>query len=77
MRRHEEREFDEYVGPRLDRWRSSAYLMCRDWYLADDITSDAVLRLYRHWSKVVRAENRDAYVQKILTRCWLSERRLR
>jgi RNA polymerase sigma-70 factor (sigma-E family) len=68
-------KFHEYVALRLDRWRRSAYLLCGDWHLADDLVSEAVLRLHRHWKKVIRADNVDAYAQKILTRCWLNERR--
>jgi hypothetical protein len=49
--------------------------MCDDWHLADDLVSEAVMRLCRHWSRVRRADNPDAYAQKILARCWLTERR--
>jgi RNA polymerase sigma-70 factor (sigma-E family) len=72
--RKTEAEFHAYVADRLDRWRRSAYLLCHDWHLADDIVSEAVIRLYRHWSRVSRADNPDAYAQRILTRCWLTER---
>jgi hypothetical protein len=34
-----------------------------------------LIRLYRHYPRVRRADNPDAYAQKILTRCWLTERR--
>jgi RNA polymerase sigma-70 factor (sigma-E family) len=68
-------DFHAFVAERLDRWRRSAYLMCDDWHLADDLVSDAVMLLCRHWSRVSRADNPDAYAQKILARCWLTERR--
>lgn len=71
----DEAEFHAYVGARLDRWRRSAYLLCHDWHLADDLVSITVTKLYRHWSKARQADNRDAYVQKILTRSWLTESR--
>jgi len=71
----EEADFHNYVNARMDRWRRSAFLLCQDWHLADDLVSVTVTRLYRNWSKVRRADNRDAYAQKVLTRCWLSERR--
>jgi RNA polymerase sigma-70 factor (sigma-E family) len=68
-------DFHLFAAERLDRWRRSAYLMCDDWHLADDLVSEAVMRLCRHWSRVRRADNPDAYAQKILARCWLTERR--
>jgi RNA polymerase sigma-70 factor (sigma-E family) len=71
----DEAEFHRYVSARLDRWRRSAYLLCRDWHLADDLVSITVTKLFRNWSKVSRADNPDAYAQKILTRSWLTERR--
>ncbi|GAA0921706.1 SigE family RNA polymerase sigma factor [Virgisporangium aurantiacum] len=67
-------EFHAFVAERLDRWRRSAYLLCGDWHLADDLVSQALVKLHRNWSKVRGADNVDAYAQKVLTRCWLTER---
>lgn len=71
----DESEFHTYVHARLGQWRRSAYLLCRDWHLADDLVSVTITRLYRHWAKVRIADNRDAYAHKVLTRCWLTESR--
>jgi RNA polymerase sigma-70 factor (sigma-E family) len=68
-------DFLAFVADRLDRWRRGAYLLCHDWHLADDLVSEALIKLFRHWPKVRVAANPDAYAQKILTRCWLTERR--
>jgi RNA polymerase sigma-70 factor (sigma-E family) len=68
-------EFYDFVAPRMDRWRRSAYLMCQDWHTADDLVSIAIAKIYRHWREVRQADNPDAYAQRILTRAWLSERR--
>ncbi|MCM0674628.1 SigE family RNA polymerase sigma factor [Micromonospora phytophila] len=75
MRRAEEDDFHAFVAERMGRWRRSAYLLCQDWHTADDVVSVAVAKLYRSWRRVSRAENRDAYAQRVLTRCWLDERR--
>jgi RNA polymerase sigma-70 factor (sigma-E family) len=74
LRKAEEAEFHAYVSTRMDQWRRSAYLLCQDWHLADDLVSVAVTKLYRSWAKASRADNRDAYAQKVLTSCWLTER---
>jgi RNA polymerase sigma-70 factor (sigma-E family) len=68
-------EFETFVAARMDRWRRSAYLMCGDWHTADDVVSVAVGKLHQKWSAVRRADNPDAYAQRILSRCWLDERR--
>lgn len=75
MRRADEDDFQAFVSERMDRWRRSAYLLCQDWHTADDVVSVAVAKLYRNWRRVNRAENREAYAQRVLTRCWLDERR--
>jgi RNA polymerase sigma-70 factor (sigma-E family) len=67
-------EFHAFVAERLDRWRRSAYLLCGDWHFADDLVSQALVKLHRSWARASRADNVDAYAQKVLTRCWLSER---
>jgi RNA polymerase sigma-70 factor (sigma-E family) len=68
-------EYREFVLSRLDRLRRTAYLLCRDWHTADDLVSDTLTRLYRHWGRARQAQSLDAYVRTILTRAWLDERR--
>jgi RNA polymerase sigma-70 factor (sigma-E family) len=68
-------EFYAFVATRMDRWRRCAYLLCQDWHVADDLVSITLTKLYRSWSKVSGATNRDAYAQRVLTRSWLDERR--
>jgi RNA polymerase sigma-70 factor (sigma-E family) len=59
----------------MDRWRRTAYLLSRDWHASDDLVSIMVGKLYRHWRKISRVENVDAYAQRMLTRAWLDETR--
>jgi RNA polymerase sigma-70 factor (sigma-E family) len=75
LSRADDHEFHDFVAQRMQRWRRSAFLMCQDWHTADDLVAIAVAKIYRHWRDVRRADNPDAYAQKILSRAWLSERR--
>ena len=75
MRNAGEAEFHTFVRERLDPWRRIAYLLCQDWHEADDLVSIAVTKVYRNWARVRRADNPDGYCRRILTRCWLTERR--
>jgi RNA polymerase sigma-70 factor (sigma-E family) len=75
MRQAEEDEYREFVVARLDRWRRTAYLLCRDWHTADDLVSITLTRLYRTWTRVRRTENLDAYVRAMLTNAFLDEGR--
>src|SRR5262245_59794505 len=75
MRKVDEEAYREYVSMRLERLRRSAFLLCRDWDTADDLVSIAIGKLYRHWHRVQKARNVDAYVHGILTHAWLDELR--
>jgi RNA polymerase sigma-70 factor (sigma-E family) len=75
LSRVDDQEFHDFVAQRMERWRRSAFLMCQDWHTADDLVSIAIAKIYRHWREVRKADNPEAYAQKILTRAWLSERR--
>jgi len=75
MRRAEEDTYREFVVSRLEPLRRTAYLLCRDWHLADDLVSITLTKLYRYWRRASEAENLDAYVRGMLTNAWLDERR--
>jgi RNA polymerase sigma-70 factor (sigma-E family) len=67
--------YREFVVARMEQWRRTAYLLCGDWHTADDLTSTALVKLYRHWKRVSAMEHPEAYVRRILLRAWLDERR--
>jgi RNA polymerase sigma-70 factor (sigma-E family) len=69
------RQFAEYFAARRDAVRRLAYLLCGDWYLADDLTQSAFMRLAVGWSRVREAGALDAYVRTCLIRAYLSETR--
>jgi len=73
MKREAEAAFREYVAGRLERLRRTAYLLCRDWDLAEDLTSITLGKLYQHWRRAEAANNLDAYVHGILAHTWLDE----
>jgi RNA polymerase sigma-70 factor (sigma-E family) len=75
MKAAEEQAYREFVALRMESLRRMAFLLCRDWHTADDLVSITIGKLYRHWGKVSRAENVDAYVRGVLTHAWLDERR--
>jgi RNA polymerase sigma-70 factor (sigma-E family) len=70
-------EFTAYARASVGRLRDTAYLMCRDWHLADDLTQTALTKLYLAWPRVSKAEDVDAYVRKVLLRTYLDHRRRR
>src|SRR3954464_10989228 len=70
-------EFTAYALASAGRLRDTAYLMCRDWHLADDLTQTALTKLYVAWPRVKKAEDVDAYARKVLLRSFLDHRRRR
>jgi RNA polymerase sigma-70 factor (sigma-E family) len=68
-------EFAEYMTARLPALRRLAFLLCQDWHRADDLAQAAAIKAYSHWARAARADNTDAYVNAILVREFLHERR--
>jgi len=59
-------EFRAFVARRGAQLHRTAYLLCGDWHLANDVVQDTLVKACQHWKRVQRAESPDAYVQRIL-----------
>jgi len=59
-------EFREFARDRAWPLQQSAYLLCGDWHSAQDVVQETLIKAYRHWPRVKRADNPDAYVRGIL-----------
>lgn len=66
--------FASWAVVRRPHLRRTAYLMCGDWATADDITQEALLRVHRHWRRLVSG-NPDAYARRALTSVCIDHRR--
>ncbi len=75
MKPAEEEEFRTFVAARMESLRRTAFLLCRDWYLADDLVSITIGKLFRHWHRVTTAGNTDAYVRGVLIHAFMDETR--
>ncbi len=61
-----EEEYREFVGSRAASLHRTAYLLCGDWHLANDLVQETFVKTFRHWRRVQRAGNQNAYVKRIL-----------
>ena len=61
-----EQEYREFAGSRAASLHRTAYLLCGDWHLADDLVQETLVQTFRHWRRVQRADNQNAYVKRIL-----------
>ena len=71
---------EDYTAYVTARWpalvRSAALLGCSR-HDAEDLVQTALVRCYRSWERVRRADDRDAYVYRVLVNCHASSRRRR
>lgn len=70
-----EEEFVAFATAAAPRLRRTAYLMCRDWHLAQDFTQTALAKMYASWKRIARFDNIEAYSRKVLLRVVLDHRR--
>lgn len=68
-------EFGEYVAARWPRLvRAAALLGCSP-HEAEDVVQSALTRCLVKWSRVSRADDRDAYVHRIVVNTFIDHRR--
>ena len=72
-----EQEFTEYVGTRWPRLVRSAVLLGCSRPEAEDVVQTALVRCLTNWSRVRHADDRDAYVHRVLINTFTSARRRR
>ncbi len=70
-----EAAYVEYVSQRLTPLRRTAYRLCGDWPLAEDLVQASLAKLFVSWRRAQSAENLDAYTRQIVVRTWLDETR--
>lgn len=68
-------EFRDFAAAQAPRLRRSAYLMCGDWTLAEDLMQTALVKIYLSWSRIAEPATLDSYARKVLVRTWLDESR--
>ena len=72
-----EREFDEFVAARWPRLVRAAVLLGCGSHEAEDVTQTALTKCLVGWSRVQRADDRDAYVYRVLVNTFTDTRRRR
>ena len=75
MDKQAEADFLGWVTTSRGGLRKTAYLLCGDWFLADDLVQDALTRLFGVWVRVSGSGDPGPYSRKILVRLYLDHRR--
>src|SRR5690349_9941736 len=68
--------FDEYVTVRSPHLFRLAYLLTRDWQLAEDLLQTALVKVWAAWGRL-DGGSPDGYVRRVLVTTHLSWRRRR
>lgn len=77
MRRDQrEADFTEFFRAHGPALRRTAFMMVRDWHVAEDLTQQGLAKLFSVWGRT-RAETRVAYARKIVVNECLSHLRRR
>ena len=66
MRPDSEAEFRDYVIARRERLRRFAYLVCGDWYRAEDAVQTVFIKLYARWERLRHNTALDPYVRRMV-----------
>lgn len=70
-------DFEEYVAVRGQSLLRLAYLFTGDQRAAEDLVQTALVKVYRRWPRVARADHPDAYVRKVIANAYVDHRRRR
>lgn len=68
-------EYLAYVNGRVIALRRTAYLLSGSADEADDIVQETLTKLYARWRRIHHVDNLDAYVNRILVRVFVDDRR--
>nr|WP_246221096.1 SigE family RNA polymerase sigma factor [Phytoactinopolyspora mesophila] len=71
----DEASYREFVVARRRSLLRTAYLLCGEWHLAEDLVQDTLAKLYVAWRRVQRRDEVDAYARKALLNTYIDSRR--
>ncbi|WP_326556382.1 SigE family RNA polymerase sigma factor [Micromonospora sp. NBC_01796] len=70
-------EFTAFVVSTSPRLRRTAYLMCRDWHLAQDLTQITFAKMYATWGRIRHTTNLEAYSRRVLMNAVFDQKKRR
>jgi RNA polymerase sigma-70 factor (sigma-E family) len=72
----EDDEFVAFVEQSGSRLRDTAFWLCRDWSLAQDLTQATLIKAYLSWRRITH-QDPYWYCKKVLLRTYLDHKRLK
>jgi RNA polymerase sigma-70 factor (sigma-E family) len=65
-------EFAAAVSPRL---RRTAFLLCGDWHIAEDLAQTTLAKVFGSWRRISQQDAAEAYAARTLVNTYLADRR--
>ena len=59
-------DYREFVEGNAARLHRTAYLLCGDWHVANDLVAQSLVKALRHWRRVRWSDNPSAQVHRIM-----------
>jgi RNA polymerase sigma-70 factor (sigma-E family) len=66
-------DFARFAEAAFPRLRRTAYLLCGDWYTAEDLAQIALAKVFVSWRRILRSDAADAYARKTLLNAFLAD----
>jgi len=70
-----EEQFRGWATSHRPAMRRTAFLLCGDWILADDLVQDALVRVFDAWPRLSSAPDLTRYSRRVLVNLYLDHRR--
>lgn len=68
-------DFTEFATAASPRLRRTAFLLCGDWHLAQDLAQTTLAKVFAVWWRVSRKDTLFAYASRTLVNTYLADRR--
>jgi RNA polymerase sigma-70 factor (sigma-E family) len=68
-------EFIEFAATAAPRLRRTAFLLCGDWHIAEDLAQTTLAKVFGSWRRISRQDAADAYATRTLVNTYLADRR--
>lgn len=70
-------EFERFVEVRERALQRTAWLLTGDWALAEDLVQTALARAWPRWDRIIRRDDPEIYLRKVMLNTWSTWRRRR
>jgi RNA polymerase sigma-70 factor (sigma-E family) len=68
-------DFVEFAAAAVPRLRWTAFLLCGDWHMAEDLAQTTLTKMFVHWRRIKRQDAVFSYASRTLVNTYIASRR--